>query len=124
MKLLRKLHSLFQKQKPETRMTAEMQAHLSEAGERNFSKGVSEGAARYTAQRGFGGVKQIKVEARDQWATRWLEHGGRDLRFSFRSLRRSPVFSLAVVATLALCIGANTSIVSVLYGLILKPLPF
>src|SRR3954471_3100463 len=48
----------------------------------------------------------------------------RDLRFSLRSLRRSLGFSIAVIVTLALCIGANTTIMSVLYGLILKPMPF
>ena len=53
-----------------------------------------------------------------------LEHVWRDVRFSLRSLRRSMTFSAAVVATLALCIGANLAILSVLYGLILKPLPF
>lgn len=55
---------------------------------------------------------------------RWLGQFGRDLRFAFRSLRRAPGFSVAVVITLALCVGANTTILSVLYGLILKPMPF
>jgi predicted permease len=54
----------------------------------------------------------------------WLGNLGRDLRFSFRSLRRAPGFSAAVIVTLALCIGANTAILSVLYQLLLKPLPF
>ncbi len=54
----------------------------------------------------------------------WLEQWGMDLRFSLRSLRRAAGFSLAVIVTLALCIGANTTIMSVLYGLILKPMPF
>jgi predicted permease len=54
----------------------------------------------------------------------WLGNLGRDIRFSLRSLRRSKGFSAAVILTLALCIGANTTILSVLYGLILKPLPF
>ena len=53
-----------------------------------------------------------------------LENLGWDFRFSFRSLRRSAGFSAAVIVTLALCIGANTTIMSVLYGLILKPMPF
>ncbi len=54
----------------------------------------------------------------------WLEQWVRDFRFSLRSLRRSAGFSAAVIITLALCIGANTTIMSVLYGLILKPMPF
>lgn len=54
----------------------------------------------------------------------WIEQWARDFRFSVRSLRRAAGFSAAVVLTLALCIGANTTIMSVLYGLILKPMPF
>jgi predicted permease len=54
----------------------------------------------------------------------WLGQTARDFRFSFRSLRRAPAFSGAAILTLALCLGANTTILSVLYGLILKPLPF
>ena len=97
---LQTLRSLFRKGNHEADMPGEMTARPSGSREWNSK------------------------EVRDLWARRWLEHGARDVRFSFRSLRRSPVFSLAVVATLALCIGANTSIVSVLYGLILRPLPF
>jgi predicted permease len=54
----------------------------------------------------------------------WWEHCWHDLKFSLRSLRRAPAFSAAAILTLALCLGANTTIISVLYGLILKPLPF
>src|SRR6185312_2566922 len=54
----------------------------------------------------------------------WIESVWHDVRFSLRSLRRAPVFTATVVATLALCIGANTAIISVLYGLVLKPLPY
>jgi putative ABC transport system permease protein len=63
-------------------------------------------------------------QARPSVGLAWLEQIGRDFRFSFRSLRRSPGFSAAVVITLSLCIGANTTILSVLYGLILKPMPY
>ncbi|MFI5356938.1 MAG: ABC transporter permease [Opitutales bacterium] len=61
---------------------------------------------------------------RDGRAVRWVESIWRDLRISFRGLRRSAAFSVAVVLTLALCIWANTTVLSVLYGLVLKPLPF
>lgn len=54
----------------------------------------------------------------------WSAQLARDLRFSLRSLRRAPGFSLTVIVTLALCIGANTAVFSVLYGLMLKALPF
>ena len=105
-------------------MSEEMRLHVEEQTRRNLARGMDPDAARYAAQRQFGGIEQIKEQVRDQRGLPWLEHLARDLRFSLRSLRRSPAFSAAVVATLALCIGANTSIISVLYGLILKPLPF
>src|SRR5688572_29657298 len=80
--------------------------------------------ARYAALRQFGNVASIQERAREVRGWVWLEHWMRDFRFSWRALRRSAGFSLAVIATLALCIGANTTIISVLYGLILKPMPF
>ena len=124
MKLLRKLRALFRKETLDREMSEEMRLHLELQTEKNIAAGMNPDEARYLARRQFGGVEQIKERARDQRGWMWLEHLWRDLRFSSRSLRRSPAFSAAVVATLALCIGANTSIISVLYGLVLKPLPF
>ncbi len=105
-------------------MSDEMQMHLDGLTERNLAKGMSPKKARYAAMREFGGVEQIKERARDERGWVWLGNLWRDLRFSFRSLRRAMAFSLAVIATLVLCIGANTTIFSVLYGMVLKPLPF
>ena len=105
-------------------MAEEMQAHLDGLTERNVAAGMSPEEARYAARRSFGGIEQIKERARDERSWIWLENLRRDIRFSLRSLRRSAGFSAAVVITLALCIGANTTVMSVLYGLILKPMPF
>ena len=124
MKLLRQLRALFRKETLDREMSDEMRAHVELQTDLNRKAGMDPDAARYAAQRKFGHVEGIKETVRDQRGLPWLEHLARDLRFSLRSLRRAPVFSTAVVATLALCIGANTSIVSVLYGLVLKPLPF
>ncbi|MBS0631474.1 MAG: ABC transporter permease [Verrucomicrobia bacterium] len=66
----------------------------------------------------------MKTPSEQAWISNWLESVWHDVRFSLRSLRRSPAFTATVVATLALCIGANTAIISVLYGLVLKPLPY
>jgi len=72
----------------------------------------------------IGTMASIKELGGKAWGIRGLEAIWRDIRFSFRSLRRSKAFSLAVIATLALCIGANSTAFSVLYGMVLKPLPF
>lgn len=105
-------------------MHEEMQAHLDELTQRNITAGMTPEEARYAARRAFGGVEQHKEEARAQRGWNWLGGLVRDVRFSVRALRRSVTFSVAVIATLALCIWANTAILSVLYGLVLKPLPF
>jgi len=124
MNIRSKFATLFHKRRLEADMTEEMQAHLEMQEAANRAAGMSADEARYAARRQFGGVDQIKERARDQRGWMWLEQWARDFRFSFRSLRRAPGFSAAVIVTLALCIGANTTILSVLYGLILKPMPF
>ncbi len=120
----RKLRTLFSRNRLEQEMTAEMQAHFDELAERHRAEGIAPEEARYAAMRDFGGVEQIKERCRDEWEIRWLEGLWRDLRFSCRSLRRSPVFTATVVMTLALCLGANSAVFTVLYGMVLKPLPF
>jgi len=124
MKLLRQLRAVFHKDALDREMSDEMRAHVEIQTDKNVAAGMTPDEARFAALRKFGGVEQIKEQTRDIRGLPWLEALGRDLRFSFRSLRRSPAFSAAVILTLALCIGANTSIFSVLYGLVLKPLPF
>lgn len=105
-------------------MNEEMQRHVELQTERRIKDGMHPADARCAALREFGNVAVIQEECRDQRGWMWLENIWRDVHFSFRSLRRSPGFSVAVIITLALCIGANSTIFSVLYGLILKPLPF
>ncbi len=119
----RKLRTLFSRNRLEREMTTEIQAHLDGLAERHRMAGMTPEDARNAALRDFGGVEQIKERVRDERGIRWLEDVWRDLRFSLRSLRRAKAFSTAVILTLALCIWANTSILSVLYGLVLKPLP-
>jgi predicted permease len=105
-------------------MSEEMRVHLEMATEANLAAGMSPMEARAAARREFGGVEQVKESYRDQRGLPWLEDSLRDLRFAVRSLRRSPGFSLTVLATLTLCIGPNTAILSALYALVLKPLPY
>lgn len=119
-----KIRALVQRARVEAEMSDEIRLHLRLQTEKNLAAGMDPDEARYAALRQFGGVEQVKERCRDQRGWLWLENVTRDFRLAARSLRRAPVFSAAVIATLALCIGANTTIMSVLYGLILKPMPF
>jgi predicted permease len=108
----------------ERHLDAELRFHFDGLVADNLRAGMSEPEARRSARLEFGGVEQVKEECRDARGTRWIEDLLRDLRFALRWLRKSPGYSLAVIAILALGIGANTAIFSVLNGVVLSPLAY
>lgn len=122
--VLVRIAGLFRRQKHEAEMNEELRTHLEALVERNLAAGMSLEAARRAARLNFGGVEQVKERCRDERGWRWLDALSREVRFSLRALKRAPSFSLTIVVTLALCIGANTAVLSALYSLVLKPLPF
>ncbi len=101
-----------------------MRFHLENLIEENLKQGMGSKEARNEALKEFGGIEKYKEECRDSWEIRFLMGLLRDIRSTVYSLRKSPGFSLAVIGILALCIGANTTVLSALYSLVLKPLPF
>src|SRR5260221_2036917 len=80
--------------------------------------------ARYVARRRLGNVLQAQDEARDRWSWPWLEHFFKDLRYALRGLRRSPGFTVTVVLTLGLGIGANAAMFGVIDRLMFRPFPY
>ena len=124
MNILPRSFAHFRRAKLDREMAEEMRGHIEMEAERNVAHGMPPDEARSAAQRQFGHVDSIQEAARDERSWVWLELRFREFRFAIRSLRRAPGFSLAVLTTLALCLGPNTAILSVLYALVYKPLPF
>src|SRR5436190_7711760 len=118
-----RFRALFKKRKLDAEMDEEMRSHIEMQTQENLDAGMNPDEARYAALRQFGWVESIKETCRERRGMMWIEHLIQDLRYGLRMLRKNPGSTVIAVLLLALGIGGNTAVFSVVDKAILNPIP-
>jgi predicted permease len=121
---IRRTRGVFARRRHDVELADELLSHLDAHVADNIRAGMTPHEARRRALVALGGVETTMDAYRDQQGLPWVEHLVRDLRFAARLLRRTPGFTVTAVATLGVAIGACTAMYSIVYGVVLRPLPY
>ena len=119
-----RFRAIFLRDTVEAELDEELRFHLEHQIEKYRRAGMSADEARRRVRLDFGGAEQVREECRDARGTRWLEDAAQDLKHALRALRKYPVFAAAIVITVALGVGASTTMFSVADAVLLRPLPY
>jgi predicted permease len=123
MTLLRKLAWLFQRRRREAELAEELRFHLEEEAADREATGLTSSAARLAARRDLGNAAATAEQTRAAWSWRWLEELAQDVRYTARAMAAAPAFTALAMLSLALGIGANTAIFSLMDSILLRSLP-